>query len=303
MKKVIEYIRSNPNNITVLDIQKRLNMGFGSVIHIIDELVEQGLIEPHKKQNNIYKVKKVERMIKNIQYYKGEILPIVGRPGIGQESIVLNIASEYSELNPRKPKDVIIFSPIQPKIDIQTRIVCIQHPYSYHYLSGGYMKKELQERANGFIRGLNFSHLIVDDTEDIDERYIFNQMLDRDNVGMIVMLDYDFISHKVSVPFLESIAKDYDIPIVISALVSREVENRDDYHPTRADIKNKHLKAQDTVLLVYREGYYDLDNNEGDAELFIDRRGEVNREELFYCSARMKFLLPSEVTCKSTSKK
>ena len=128
-------------------------------------------------------------------------------------------------------------------------------------------------------------------------------MLDRDNVGMIVMLDYDFVSHRVSVPFLESVAKDYDIPIIVSALVSRDVEKRDDYHPTRADIKNKHLKAQDTVLLVYREGYYDLDNYDGDAELFIDRRGEVNREELFYCSARMKFLLPSEVTCKDTSKK
>ena len=122
-------------------------------------------------------------------------------------------------------------------------------------------------------------------------------------VGMIVMLDYDFISHKASVPFLESIAKDYDIPIIVSALVSREVENRDDYHPTRADIKNKHLKERDTVMLVYREGYYDLDNYDGDAELIIDRRGEVNREELFYCSARMKFLLPSEVTCKDTSKK
>ena len=225
-------------------------------------------------------------MISKIETYKGKVLPIVGRPGVGQEAICLQMALKYyKETN----KSVLVFSPHQPKREIQMRIVSIRDKYSYYWAKSGHLEASVLETYMGYVRGMDFSQPSVDDTEDISEEYIINRISNTEDIGMVVMLDYDFYSNKVSVEFLKMIAEQMDIPIVVSCLVHRYVDDRDDCHPLREDMKSEELAKMDTVLLVYREDYYEMEHYTRKAEVVIDRGDSKEMVRLRYIMSRLMF--------------
>lgn len=225
-------------------------------------------------------------MIGKIETYKGKVLPICGRPGMGQEAICLQMALKYhKETN----KSVLVFSPHQPKREIQMRLVSIRDKYSYYWAKSGHLEHSVLESYMGYVRGMDFSQPSVDDTEDISEDYIINKVSNAKDVGMVVMLDYDFYSDKVSVAFLEMIAEQMNIPIVVSCLVHRYVDDRDDCHPHREDMKSEGLAKMDTVLLVYREDYYELEQNSRKAEVVVDRGESKEMVRLRYIMSRLMF--------------
>ena len=225
-------------------------------------------------------------MIEKIENYKGKILPISGRPGMGQEAICLQMALKYhKETN----KSVLVFSPHQPKREIQMRLVSIRDKYSYYWAKSGHLEASVLETYMGYVRGMDFSQPSVDDTEDISEDYIINKVSNAKDVGMVVMLDYDFYSDKVSVSFLEMIAEQMQIPIVVSCLVRRDVDDRDDCHPRREDMKSEDLAKMDTVLLVYREDYYELEQKTRLAEVVVDRGESMEMVRLRYIMSRLMF--------------
>ena len=265
-------------------IQRTFRIGYGRAADVIDELCECKIIErPTVKGIGSYctllvsldEIRKILEpqsegltMIEKIENYKGKVLPIVGRPGIGQESVALQIALEYTKFT---SKSVLIFSPIQPKREIQMRLVSIRDGYNYYWAKSRTLSQQTIERFNGYVRGMDFSQPSVDDTEDISEEYIINRISNTEDIGMVVMLDFDFYSEKVSVAFLRMVAEQMQIPIVVSCLVQREVDDRDDCHPRREDMRSSDLAKMDTVLLVYRESYYDLDCIDMTTELLVDR--------------------------------
>ncbi len=225
-------------------------------------------------------------MIGKIETYKGKVLPICGRPGMGQEAICLQMALKYyKETN----KSVVIFSPHQPKREIQMRIVSIRDRYSYYWAKSGHLEHSVLESYMGYVRGMDFSQPSVDDTEDISEDYIVNRISNTENLGKIVLLDYDFYSDKISVDFLQMIAEQTDIPIVVSCLVHRYVDDRDDCHPWREDMKSEELAKMETVLLVYREDYYEMEHYTRKAEVLVDRGESKEIVQLRYIMSRLMF--------------
>lgn len=282
--KVLEYINSVAQ-LGVSDLQRTFNIGYSDTVKMLDRLELQGVIgRVDDSKPPIYKSK--AKRLREIEKYKGKVLPIAGRPGIGQESVALQIALEYTKFT---SKSVLIFSPIQPKREIQMRLVSIRDGYNYHWAKSRTLSQQTIEQFYGYVRGMDFSQPSIDDTEDISEEYIINKVSNTDDLGMIVMLDYDFYSEKVSVAFLKMIAEQMQIPIVVDCLVRREVEDRDDCQPHREDMKSSDLAKMDTVLLIYRESYYDLDSTDMTTELMIDRGGKKEIVMLRYVVSRMKF--------------
>jgi hypothetical protein len=170
------------------------------------------------------------------------------------------------------------------------RLVSIRDGYGYYWAKGGHMKQSVLENYYAYARGMDFSQPYVDDTENITEEHLINCIGSSENLGMIVILDYDFFADKVSVPFLRMIATQTQIPILVSCLVKREVDDRDDCHPLREDMKSEELANSDTVMLVYRNNYYNLDLPYDEAELIIDKNGALETTLFHYNCNRLMFV-------------
>lgn len=116
----------------------------------------------------------------------------------------------------------------------------------------------------------------------------------------IVFIDYIQLvgcNHKVKsrkeemtyiVSKLKKLAVELYIPIVILSQLSRACENRKDHHPVLSDIRETALKSEnvDTVLLLYRDGYYHCDSSNGygcdpmDAEVIVAKYPNMQGEPL-----------------------
>ena len=277
-------------------IQRTFRIGYGRAADVIDELCECKIIErPTVKGIGSYCTLLVSldglrkilepqseglTMIEKIDNYKGKILPIVGRPGMGQESVALQIAIDY---HARYGKTVLIFNPVEEEYSLKSRIVCLRDRYPYFNATGGKMSEEHQKKFDDAVEGLYKSGFVIDSTKEPSEIYIYDKACETEDLGLIVILDYDFIPESPHVGFLEMLAKRLDVPVVVSALVERKVDRRRDKLPKRKDIKSEVLKGFDTVVLVYRENYYI--NSEADFEdivLSVDRSGELEAIELGY---------------------
>ena len=218
-------------------------------------------------------------MIEKIENYKGKVLPVVGRPGMGQESVALQIAIDY---HARYGKTVLIINPVEDERNVRARIVCTRDRFPYfEALRGTMPDKEHQKKFDDAVEGLDKCGFVIDSTKEPSEIYIYDRACETENVGLVVILDYDFITKRENPIFLDMLARRIDAPVVVSALVERKVDRRRDKLPQRKDIKSEELKFFDTVVLVYRENYYI--NSEGDFEdivLSVDRCGELEAIEL-----------------------
>jgi replicative DNA helicase len=72
---------------------------------------------------------------------------------------------------------------------------------------------------------------------------------------------------------LKAIAKDFDIPVVSAAQLSRAVEKRDDKRPILSDLRDSGGVEQDadTVVMLYRDAYYNDDADPREIEFHIEK--------------------------------
>ena len=275
-------------------IQRTFRIGYGRAANVIDELCKCKLIERTAPPPSYYtlcvsidELRKIMEsqsggltMIERIESYKGKVLPVVGRPGMGQESVALQIAIDY---HARYGKTVLIINPVEEERYVRARIVCIRDRFPYSEALNGEMSEAHQKKFDDAVEGLDERGFVIGSAKEPSEIYIYDKARETENVGLVVILDYDFITKRENPIFLDMLARHLDAPVIVSALVERKVDRRRDKLPKRKDIKSEELKAQDTVVLVYRENYYI--NSEGDFEdvvLGVDRCGELEAIELGY---------------------
>jgi hypothetical protein len=145
------------------------------------------------------------------------------------------------------------------------------------------MSESHQKKFDDAVEGLDERGFVIDSTKEPSEIYIYDKACKTENVGLVVILDYDFITKRENPIFLDMLARHLDAPVIVSALVERKVDRRRDKLPKRKDIKLEELKNQDTVVLVYRENYYKcFDGDFEDIVLSVDRCGELEAIELGY---------------------
>lgn len=72
---------------------------------------------------------------------------------------------------------------------------------------------------------------------------------------------------------LKNLARDLNIPIIVLAQVSRAVENRKESIPRMGDLSDSSEieKEADQIIMLYREGYYDIDADQGVARVIIEK--------------------------------
>ena len=101
---------------------------------------------------------------------------------------------------------------------------------------------------------------------------------------------------------LKIMAKELNVPVITLSQLSRASEQRPDHRPQLSDLRDSGSIEQDAdiVLFLYREGYYDKNNeddaaapvvdvNSGECIVAKNRHGEMNTVKLHWQGAIMRF--------------
>jgi replicative DNA helicase len=209
---------------------------------------------------------------------RGELLVLAGRPGMGKTALALCIARltaqageptyfqslEMGEisLSDRNLADAVFeFGRPIPYYDIAR---CLNDEQARRIIEAARLQRELPLRIDP-APGLTFSQIAA-------RARRHKQALERQGLRLgPVFVDHMHIvkpSNRYSgarvnevgeiSAALKGLAKELDVPIIALAQLSRGVENREDKHPTMADLRDSGSIEQDadTIIFVYREAYY-----------------------------------------------
>jgi replicative DNA helicase len=92
---------------------------------------------------------------------------------------------------------------------------------------------------------------------------------------------------------LKALAREVHIPVIALSQLNRAVENRVDFRPRIADLRESGAIEQDAdlVLLLHRPDYYDETEQPGLAELNVakNRNGRTEKVKLTFLKNFMRF--------------
>ena len=93
---------------------------------------------------------------------------------------------------------------------------------------------------------------------------------------------------------LKGLAKELDCPVVALSQLSRASESRTDKRPILSDLRESGAIEQDAdvVIMLYRDAYYNKDNEDPSTEVLIQkhRNGEVGKVFLSFVGEYTKFI-------------
>lgn len=93
---------------------------------------------------------------------------------------------------------------------------------------------------------------------------------------------------------LKELAKTLDVPVLACAQLNRQVEMRPDKRPTMADLRESGSIEQDAdvVMLMYRNGYYKPDDDNGDTDIIVgkNRNGPTGTASLKWIETSTRFM-------------
>jgi replicative DNA helicase len=99
---------------------------------------------------------------------------------------------------------------------------------------------------------------------------------------------------------LKSLAKELDVPIIVSSQLSRAVEMREDKHPRLSDLRESGSIEQDAdiVLFLYRPSYYGITEDElgndisdiTEIKISKHRNGPIGEAKIKFIGTHVKFI-------------
>ena len=220
-------------------------------------------------------------------YEKDHLTVIAARPGMGTTSLVLNIALYAVKTENKK---VLLFSLDNSKEVLSNRMLCMLTEIDQNKLHSGLLDNEEIDKIESASEHLSKLSLSIDDTPKITVSYIRSK-LNKSNLPDLVIIDklelMSSITHTNNrsamiadiTHHIKNISKEFHIPIIVVAQLSRELEKRNDKRPVLTDLKEYDSiePNADIVWLLHRGSYYDYHN---DPELFEIIIGKHYRENI-----------------------
>lgn len=260
-------------------------------------------------------------------FQNSDLIIIAGRPSMGKSAVAINLAFNvskffYNEIKQgNEAKSVGFFSLEMPANQITSRILSMETGIqSENFRKGQVSEGDLHkiiEKADKISK----LPLFIDDSAGLSISNIrtkVRRLVRQQNLGLLI-IDYLQLIHGVTAiakqnrvqevseitQGLKEIAKEFNIPVIALAQLSRTVEQREDKRPQLSDLRESGSIEQDAdiVMFIYRESYYEerkrpsmdspklndwmmkMDRLRNKAELIIakHRNGPIGNVEL-YCN-------------------
>lgn len=238
----------------------------------------------------------------------GDLSIIAARPSMGKTSFALNILIRAA-LQSRK--SVAIFSLEMGAEQIVDRILALISGIPMSRITKGQMDEEDFNKLGEAMSKISDTHIYIDDRGGAAINEMKSKLrrlkVEKGNLDLVV-IDYlqlmsgggsRFAGNRVQEISeisrgLKELARELRIPIIALSQLSRAVEQRADRRPQLADLRESGAIEQDadSVLMLYREDYYDAYTDKKDiANIFVrkNRNGPTGEIELRWKKETMEF--------------
>lgn len=237
----------------------------------------------------------------------GHLMILAGRPSMGKTALALNITRHVAE---QQQKAVTFFSLEMTKEDVADRILGSMLGVDASKLKRGLLTDAQFGQMGSVFDGLTERRIFIDDDPNATlanirskaRRHQFEHGLDLlivDYLQLIEVTDraagenqtqrITFISKS-----LKSLARELHCPVIALSQLSRACEQRTPAIPVLSDLRDSGAIEQDadSVLMLYREGYYNnMCDNPDATDVYVrkNRQGTVGHLELQFAKERMEF--------------
>ena len=230
---------------------------------------------------------------------RGDLIAFAGRPSMGKTSLALQFAKNIASQN----MPVCFFGFDMSKEQIAFRILAMESGIEIGRIRTGRLTSEEWTLANQINTKLESLPIFLEDKrcitiDDIKNKCTKISMINDDkNLGLIVIdsfhmmedksLDDYQIQLKRNIRDLKNLARELNVPVLITAPISRGVEDRENSRPMLSDIRDSDALEYyvDIIVMLYRDEYYDPETEDrGIAELIVTkhRNGPVGTVKMLF---------------------
>ncbi len=235
---------------------------------------------------------------------KQDMVVIGGRPSMGKTSFALQMALQMTE-------PLMIFSAEMSYQAVGERLIAQSSMVGMHRLKSKYATATEKQKANDTLKVIADKDIYVSDLCHVTPNGIRDEIARADVMPSCVFVDYlqllsadgfsgnteretTIISRE-----LKSIAREFNVPMVVVSQLNRENEKRDGHEPKLSDLRGSGSIEQDAdvVMLLHRPAYYRIVDEDVDSQddgdcfgiLCKNRNGPVGRLKYTWEKKCMKF--------------
>jgi len=256
--------------------------------------------------------------------HDGDLNVIAGRPGMGKTSLVTTLIHNVAKPRPDAetlPEGVFLWSGEMPRAQVALRIVCSHAGIDLEGIRKyGPSKEQYTDLVNA-VAALQHYPIWIDDKpgRSVLEIRAIAKKLNREILNgttpckarrlSLVAVDYLQLMKGVrrqggssreqeiaSISLgLKEMAKELLLPVAALSQLNRAVENRNskDKRPQLSDLRESGAieNDADNVLLLYRRGYYDKSEKDGETEIIVakQRNGPPGTAFVYFDAKKMVF--------------
>lgn len=202
-------------------------------------------------------------------FQKSDLIILAGRPSMGKSALAFTMAYNAASRN----SNVAIFTLEMNRMQVNNRLMSIATDIPIHVLKSGWIEDDHWDKVFQAGQRLSAMPLFINDIAGNALSSMRSQLrrLSRQHGPVdLVVVDYlGLVSsddpsenrvqevNKIS-KGLKNMAREFNVPVLSLAQLSRKVEERPDKHPQLADLRDSGTIEEDAdlVMFVYREEYY-----------------------------------------------
>jgi replicative DNA helicase len=235
---------------------------------------------------------------------KQDMIIIAGRPSMGKTSYILQIALQMTQ-------PLMIISAEMSYQAVGERLIAQSSGVGMHRLKSKYANSGEKAKANEALKVIADKEIWVSDLTHVTPDGIRSEINRAETKPACVFVDYlqllsadgfsgnteretTIISRE-----LKSIAREFDVPMVVASQLNRENEKREGHEPKLSDLRGSGSIEQDAdvVLLLHRPSYYRIVDEDVDSQddgecygiMCKNRNGPVGRLKYQWEKKCMRF--------------
>ena len=292
-KEVIEMAESKIFEIS----QKNLEKGLVRVSETMDETIKQLellSLNEGKITGVTTGISSVDDKLSGLQ--NSQLILLAARPAMGKTALGLTMACNAANAG----KSVAFFSLEMSTYQLNQRLISMVSMIDLEKIITGNLEADEWIEIINAITKIKEKEIYVDETAGItlsELRSKCKRLKAEEGLDLIV-IDYlqlmtgegRFDNRQQEIAQisrgLKSLSKEINCPVLSLAQLSREADKRSDHKPILSDLRESGAIEQDAdvVMLLYREDYYDVDDNPNVAKVILakHRNGPTGLMELFF---------------------